>query len=155
MRDGLRYPCCAVQFGYFEVAHGGPLPGPQWNCADADLRTHRNGVNKSATPDAHFQGPKIFSPDVSQFLSKLHFYKCRSEIPEKGGNVKLSLLISITATMVLAALAAPLRLAAQDDWDCKRAKIVTFDAPGAGTRPHPRDLGLCHQPGGGDHGIHP
>jgi hypothetical protein len=50
-------------------------------------------------------------------------------------NIKSRMLISITAMTALAALATPLWLAPQDNPDCKRAKIVTFDAPGAGTSP--------------------
>jgi hypothetical protein len=47
--------------------------------------------------------------------------------------MKLRLLISITAITLLVALATPLRLVAQDNPDCKRAKIVTFEAPRSGT----------------------
>lgn len=49
--------------------------------------------------------------------------------------MKLRVSISITAITVLAALATPLGVAAQDKHDGKQAMIVTFDAPGAGTEP--------------------
>ena len=49
--------------------------------------------------------------------------------------MKPRLLISITAIAVLAALATRVGLAAQDNRDGKQAKIVTIDAPGAGTSP--------------------
>ncbi len=47
--------------------------------------------------------------------------------------MKLRLSISITAMTVLAALATRVGLAAQDTRE--QAKIVTIDAPGAGTSP--------------------
>ena len=48
-------------------------------------------------------------------------------------NMKSRIFISISAVTLLSALATPLRLAAQDSQDCKRAKIVTFEAPQSGT----------------------
>jgi hypothetical protein len=50
-----------------------------------------------------------------------------------GDNMKSRIFISISAVTLLSALASPLRLAAQDNQDCKRAKIVTFEAPQSGT----------------------
>lgn len=47
--------------------------------------------------------------------------------------MKLGRSISITAITLSAALAIPLRLAAQDNQDCNQGKFVTFDVPGAGT----------------------
>ena len=46
--------------------------------------------------------------------------------------MKSRILISISAITLLLSLAIPPRLAAQDNRDRKHAKIVTFDAPGAG-----------------------
>ena len=42
--------------------------------------------------------------------------------------MKSRILISISAITLLLSLAIPLRLAAQDNRDCKHAKIVTLDA---------------------------
>jgi hypothetical protein len=47
--------------------------------------------------------------------------------------MKSRILISISAITLLAALVIPTRMAAQDDRDVKHAKLITFDAPGAGT----------------------
>ena len=47
--------------------------------------------------------------------------------------MKLWRSISITAITLSAALAIPLRLAAQDSQDRNQSKFVTFDVPGAGT----------------------
>ena len=43
------------------------------------------------------------------------------------------LLISTSAFTLLAALSIPIRLAAQDSGEGRGAKLVIFDAPGAGT----------------------
>jgi hypothetical protein len=46
--------------------------------------------------------------------------------------MKSWVLISISAFTLLAGLSIPPEGAA-DDWDGKRSKLITFDAPGAGT----------------------
>ena len=49
----------------------------------------------------------------------------------KGNKMKSRILISLSALTLLAALVSPIRLAAQDNVEGKRAKLVIFDAPGA------------------------
>jgi hypothetical protein len=50
-----------------------------------------------------------------------------------GDNTKSRILILINAITLFAVLAIPPCLAAQDDRDCKHARFVTIDVPGAGT----------------------
>ena len=47
--------------------------------------------------------------------------------------MKSEKLMSIAAIALLVALAIPVSLAAQDNWHNKNGKIITFNAPGAGT----------------------
>ena len=62
--------------------------------------------------------------------------------------MKVRLLISIIAITVLAALAVPLQVGAQDKADWEQAKFITFDAPGAGTGHRRGTFGVSINPSG-------
>ena len=69
--------------------------------------------------------------------------------------MKSRILISISAITLLPALVIPTRIAAQDDRDGKHARIITFDAPDAGTSSGQGTTSLFNDAVGGDLRILP
>jgi hypothetical protein len=68
--------------------------------------------------------------------------------------MKSRILISISAFTLLAALASPVRLAAQGNREGKPTKLVIFDAPGAGTGAFEGTVGYGINPAGAIVGVY-